>query len=272
MLTLAGKIWGTLDSKMISISFMGDKYLLVSTDSNSREVLDELLPLLTEVMGNEQPICCYDLQSKGLEEKDAMPTIEWDIVEPEKRIKEIVNGRAFSDDVKIHNLKLYNSKNVSDYLESEQEKEERIKNARIYGVDPGCIKDVEAIKNLSEIDLYFGIDALGGYIWRCEHEMYHSRMPKTDLTEEKYALEYMIYQTTKFGVEIPEPTIDKHISNTPSYNAWYQFYSNHFKKTLTDEQWQAFKQARNNGQDITTFMPSGHWKDLMEQPVQKSLK
>ena len=269
---MMGSVRGTLDSKKINITFKGNEYLLISTASNSKEVLDELLPVLTEVMGNTQPICSYDLQSSGLEEKDATPTIEWDVVAPENRIKEIVNGRAFSDGVKILNLKLYNGKEVSDYLESEQEKEDRIKNARIYGIDPGSISDVEEINNLSEIDLYFAIDAMGGHIWRCKHDMAHGRIPEIDLTEEQYALEYMVYQTTRFGVELPAPEIDKHITATPSYNAWYKFYSSHFKDVLTDEQWNAFQQAQRNGQDTSAFMPSGHWTDLLEKPVQKTLK
>lgn len=269
---LRGGVQGSLDSKKINITFKGNEYLLISTASNSRDILEELLPILTEVMGGQKPICSYDLQSDGLEEKDSLPTIEWDITAPEDRIKEIVNGRAFSDGAKIHNLKLYNSKDVNDYLESEQEKEDRIKNARIYGIDPGSIQDVEAINNLSEVDLYFHIDAMGAHIWRCRHDMAHGRIEQIDLTEEQYALEYMVYQTTKFGVELPEPTIDKHITATPSYNAWYGFYSNHFKNVLTDEQWNAFQQAQRNGQDTSAFMPSGHWTDSLEQPTQKTLK
>ena len=263
---------GSFDSKRFHITFKAGEYLLISTSADGKAILDELLPTLTEVMGGENPICAYDLQNSGNEEKDAKPTIEWDIVAPQARIKEIVNGRAFSDGSKILNLKLYNGKDVSDYLENAQEKEDRIKNARIYGIDSGCISDVEAINNLSEVDLYFAIDALGGHIWRCKHDMAHGRIPKFDLTEEQYALEYMVYQTTKFGVEIPEPEIDKHITRTPSYNAWFKFYSNHFKDVLTDEQWDAFQQAQEEGQDTSAFMPSGHWTDLLEEPMQKSLK
>ena len=271
--SLMGDVTGSLDSKRFHISFKGGEFLLISTSADGRAVLDELLPTLTEVMGNEKPICSYDLQCSGTEEKDAKPTIEWDLVAPESRIKEIVNGRAFSDEAgtKVLNLKLNNGKSVSDYLEGEKDKEERIKNARIYGIDPGCIKDVEKINNLSEVDLYFMIDAMGGHIWRCKHDMAHGRIPEIDLTEEQYALEYMVYQTTKFGVELPEPEMDKHITATPSYNAWYKFYADHFKYTLTDEQWEAFQRAQESGQDTSAFMPSGHWTDLLEKPATKSL-
>lgn len=272
---MMGSVEGTLDSKKIKITFDGKQYLLISTSSTTRDVLDELLPLLTEVMGNSEPICSYDLQSEGMEEQDSMPTIEWDVKDPEGRLKEIINGRAFSNSTKVHNLKLSGSRKVEDYLESDKEKEDRIKNARIYGIDPGSIKDVEAINSLSEVDLYFHIDAMGGHIWRCRHDMAHGRIPEIDLTEEQYALEYMVYQTIRFGVELPEPTIDKHIVATPSYNAWYRFYSNHFKNVLTDEQWNAFQEAQRMGQDTSAFMPSGNWTDLLEnaeKPATKTLK
>ena len=269
--SLGGGVSGSIDSKRFNITFKADNYLLISTSSDSRELLDELLPLLKDAMGNVEPICSYDLQASNTEEKDAMPTIEWDVIDPEGRIKEIVNGRAFSDRSKILNLKLNNGKNISDYLENEQEKEDRIKNARIYGIDPGCISDVEKVNNLSEEDLYLMIDALGGHIWRCNHEMAHGRMPKIDLTEEQYAIEYLVYQTTKFGVEIPAPEIDKHIEQTPSYGAWYNFYNDHFKYTLTNEQWNQFISAKEKGEDVSAFMPSGNWTDLLEKPATRSL-
>lgn len=97
-------------------------------------------------------------------------------------------------------------------------------------------------------------------------------LEEIDLTEEEYAIEYMVYQTTKFGVELPEPEIDKHVTATPSYNAWYKFYSNHFKNVLSDEEWHAFQRARENGEDISAYMPTGNWQDLLEKSTQKTLK
>lgn len=272
LLAMTGRIEGTLDSKKFVISYDADNFLLISTAPNCSDVLTTLQPLLTEVMKNQEPICSYDLQTKGTEENDAMPTIEWDIKEPEKRIKEIVNGRAFSDESKLNNLKLFGNREIKNYIESEEEKEERLKNARIYGIDPGCIKDVESINNLSEVDLYFAIDAMGGHIWRCQHDASHGRIPPVDLTEENYALEYMSYQTTKFGVELNEPEIDKHITPTPSYNAWYNFYNNHFKHVLTDEQFQKFLDEKRKGNDVSAYMPTGFWADSLKNHPQKQKK
>ena len=71
--SLMGGVSGSLDSKRFHITFKGGEYLLISTSADGRAILDELLPTLTEVMGNEKPICSYDLQCSGTEEKDAEP-------------------------------------------------------------------------------------------------------------------------------------------------------------------------------------------------------
>lgn len=134
---------------------------------------------------------------------------------------------------------------------------------RIYGIDPGSIKDVDDFNSLDEIDLWMNIDALGFYLWYCNHEMSDGRMDYVDLTEEQYAMEYMVYQTKKFGVELGEPEEGKHIEQSDSYMAWYQFYSNHFKNVLSKEDFNKFVLAKKNNEDITSYLPEGSWKDSM---------
>jgi hypothetical protein len=267
---MMGNIQGNFKGSKISISFGKDEYLVISTDNNGKEILEKLKPTLVEVMGNAESICSYDLQVGDSEQ--AMPTIEWDIKNPEDRIKEIVNGRAFNGDSKISNLILCGDRKIENYLEDEKAKEERITNAKIYGIYPGSIKDVKKIEAMSEIDLYMNIEGLGGFIWQCNHDMAHGRIEKVDLTEEQYALEYMVYQTTKFGVEHPEPQIDKHIGRTPSYNAWYSFYHNHFQNVLTNEDWEMYQKLQDEGKDVSAYLPSGSWKDELEETNKKIKK
>lgn len=266
---MSSQINGTLDKKTFSITFCKEEYLLVSTSENTKEVLEELLPVLKMAMAGKEPICKYDMVSK---DKKTLPTIEWDVKDPNARLKEIVNGRAFSDDSKIVSLELFGKRKIDDYLESEEEKQEILKSIRIFGIDKGSIQDVEKINNLSEVDLFLAIEGLGGHIWRCMHDMSHGRIEKIDLTEEQYALEYMVYQTTKFGVELTEPQPYKHIEKTPSYNAWYQFYRTHFMKTLSKEEWEAFSIAKKAGMDVSQFMPTGDWRDLLKKESEKQLK
>lgn len=262
MATLMGKVCGTYKGKKFNVTFKRNDYLLISIANGSGDLLKEMEPILKDAMGDE-PICSYSLQSAGLEENEAMPTIEWDVKEPESRIKEVVNGRAFSDGAKLHDLILFGGREIANYVEDDKAKAERIANARIYGVDPGCIKDPEKIKNLSEIDLYFMIDTLGGIMFSAWHATKRDDKP-ADLTEEQYAIEFCVYQTKKFGVDdLPEPEIDKHIPKTSKYNTWYTFYNNHFKNVLTNEQWDAYQMAKKENEDISEFMPKGSWKDQL---------
>ncbi len=258
--TLMGKVCGTYKGEKFNITFKHKAYLLISISNTGADLLKEIEPILKDAMG-EQPICSYSLQSAGLEENQAMSTIEWDLEDPESRIKEVVNGRAFSDGAKLHNLILFSNREIASYVEDDKAKADRIANARIYGIDPGYIKDPEKIKNMSEVDLYFMIDTLGGIIFSAWHATKRDDKP-ADLTEEKYAIEFCAYQTKKFGVDdLPEPEIDKHIPRTSKYNTWYTFYNNHFKNVLTNEQWNAFQMAQKENKSVSEFMPKGNWKD-----------
>lgn len=226
--TLNGDIIGTLDSKAITISFVNNEYLNVYTTNN--DVIDELISFLRKTVDGIKPICSYEMVSKG---KNIF-VIEWDFKNPEERIKEIVNGYAYSDKIKVSNIKLYNSKKITEYLDEN----------KIYGLYPGSLQDIEKINTMNEIELYFAIYKLSWKIWES------SRNNDSDLEEDKYALEYLIYQTTRFGVELNEPCENKHILKTASYNAWYNFYSSYLKKFLNKEQWECFIAARDNNEKI----------------------
>lgn len=143
-------------------------------------------------------------------------------------------------------------------------------NKRIYGIDSGFIKNPEQIENLSEIDLYFLIDGLGYKIWYYNHAMSHDIL-KVDLTEEQYTLEYLIYQTRKFGVELSDAEEGKHIKKTPSFDAWYKFYHNHFYNVLTEEQFKELQYRKSRDENIDEFMPQGSWEDLLIEKDSKIL-
>lgn len=136
---------------------------------------------------------------------------------------------------------------------------------KIYGIYPGCIGNPDAVETLNEAALYEAIDFMGGVIWRCEHDMADGRIEPIDLTEEKYAIEFLVDKTRKFGVELPEPKAGQHITPTESYRAWFKFFHDHFKYTLTDEEWKAYQKAQQNKEDISQYMPKESWKDLLKE-------
>ena len=258
-MAMRGRIEGTIDFKRIIITYEQNNYLLISTDANAKNLFNELTPLFNKVM-KANAICSYNLQLTNTKEKNAMPTLEWDVKDPEARIRDIVNGRAFDDHPHILNLTIYNGKTVDDYTEP-----------KIYGIYPGCIKDVDKILNLDEIGLYLAIDALWQYIWKCKDDIAYDRISDVDLSEEEYALEYLISLTRKFGVELNEPAEGKHIQLTTSFESWYHYYSNHFKNVLTPEEWNEFLDARANNEYVKHLLPQSNWKDA-EAKLTRKLK
>lgn len=62
-------------------------------------------------MGNEKPICSYDLKMNGLDDRYSTHTIEWDLVSSENRIKDLVDNKAYTD-LSVYNFELYNSKEI----------------------------------------------------------------------------------------------------------------------------------------------------------------
>lgn len=109
---LDGVIQGMLDSKEFCIDFIGDEYLNICTGTESREILDEFLPILKRVMGGLEPLCTYDFLPMGMEAKDAMPTIEWDLQYPKDRMEDVITGDAFNPGDRVYNLNFYNSKKI----------------------------------------------------------------------------------------------------------------------------------------------------------------
>lgn len=112
-----GKLHGEFKGKKFYITFYQDEYLLISISKGNGDLLDELIPVLSEIMGNENPIAKYDLLFPGASE---MPTIEWDIKDPEARIKSLVDGTAYNDGSKLFNIQLFDGRNIDDYIENSE--------------------------------------------------------------------------------------------------------------------------------------------------------
>ena len=260
--TLGGAIPGKLDGYIFNITYRKDNYLLISTEKEGKHIIAEMLPIFKMVM-DEPPIIEYNMIRKKNNKELIMPTLEFDAKNPEERIKDIVNGRALSNSTSISDIKiLYGENDLEYYIETLEEREEKEKSAKIYGIYPGSIKNVEEVNHANELDLFLMIDALGGYIYHMKRLINHGE--DIDISEEEYALEYMVYQTRKFGVEFEKPSIGSHIRPTESYQAWYNFYASHFKLFSTYE-FEIFKKLKDEGKDIEHFLPVGNWKDNLNK-------
>ena len=174
---------GRLHDVGFLITFEREKYLMLTVycDGAWALTLNALLAKCTEFMGTE-PICQYD------ENEPARTTIEWDIADPESRLSEIVNGGGVFAKQKIENIVLFGERNLADY-ESEEAKRtnaeaeaERIKNARIYGIDAGNIGDenVEKLKEAPEWELFLQYYGITQSIWVMNHDRSHGRISDKD--------------------------------------------------------------------------------------------
>ena len=136
-----------------------------------------------------------------------------------------------------------------------------MENKRIYGIDPGSLTNTDEIDNLSEIDLYLYIYGLGDYIWKSHIDIGNKKLPNIKLEEETYALEYMINQTKKFGVELPEPIEGKHLTITSSYIDWYTYYTKHFIEDMSEEDFSDFMTKRKKGLNVEEYLPKELWSE-----------
>lgn len=128
--------------------------------------------------------------------------------------------------------------------------------------DGGILEDPSIVNNCTEQRLYSLIDSLGYRIWRLNHDMADGRIkPNIDLMPYQYAIEYCVMHTTRFGVEISEPKEGEHVKATKSYWAWFKWWDNYFKRTLTDEEYEEYERKSEKREDISKFRPTGDWKD-----------
>ena len=133
---------------------------------------------------------------------------------------------------------------------------------KIYGVYPGSLSNVERINNIDEIDLYLKIDGLTKYILDTHKKISHGELPDLNISEDTYALEYMIYQTTRFGVAIPAPEEGKHVPVTASYIDWFTYYTKHFHDNMDDETFKQFLDDKRQGKDVTSYLPEKTWSSI----------
>ena len=102
-----------LDSTIFIIRYVKGEKMMLLTPQSCSMVLEELVPVLNEIYG-EESICSYIIDDGQVEES---ATVEWDSVNPEKRIADLVNGRGHKGRHNIINLQLTNGRDPDEYLD-----------------------------------------------------------------------------------------------------------------------------------------------------------
>lgn len=146
------------------------------------------------------------------------------------------------------------------------------KEEKIWGVY-NTFDSPEILETLGEIDIWKMIDNLGSFIFWTRHDAgkpWNDDISISKLIEAQYNLEYLVYSTRRFGVEFSkESSATEHVERSESYNVWFKFWHDHFE-SMTPEVYNQFIDDKFSGKDISKYMPSGSWKDLLEQSVQKN--
>ncbi len=130
-------------------------------------------------------------------------------------------------------------------------------------------KNPAILDTLDEVDIYKKIeylkDAITAWSNHYNDKPWALGISTKQLVEAKYNLEYLIYYTRKFGVEFSrEPNENEHVEMSESFNAWFNFWNNHFK-SMSPEVYNQFIDDKFDGKDISKYMPTGDWKETLEK-------
>jgi hypothetical protein len=139
--------------------------------------------------------------------------------------------------------------------------------SRIYGIDTGSLKvDIaEQYKTCPEIELFWTIDLAGGRLWRIRHDSADGRLRMTaelmnDMQELQYVIEYLAYQSNRFGTNIPEPKEGEHVVRTDEYWKWFRWWKKYIEK-LSDKDISDIDVCLNTKVGIEKYRPEGDWRN-----------
>jgi len=123
----------------------------------------------------------------------------------------------------------------------------------------------EKVKDLSETDLFFNINDLNILISKCDRTC----DVKTKETL-KNILDFYLYQTRAFGVEVIAPNINKHYDfanrkDNQSLYKWYLFFLRHFDINLSSKDKKEFFKVRQIDGDLTPYLPKANCLRQTEQ-------
>lgn len=140
----------------------------------------------------------------------------------------------------------------------------------------------EKTKNLSEVDIFFIISDL-----RLAINKFLDKGTGDIKTADilMNIMDFYIYQTKRFGVEISAPKQREHLAfydNKTFYSSndcnqfysWYMFLGDHFFVNFlahfSPEQKRQFDKLRKTGGDLTPFLPKESWKEFLKQEKRTS--
>lgn len=106
-----------------------------------------------------------------------------------------------------------------------------------YGLYPGSLNNniQKKLINMSEDEVFKLIHYIEGEIFWSQQEDRNHTVDIEELKEKYYALDYVIYSTSKFDIKFSKPST-KRLEKNQDYLSWYNSWNNKiFKQTLVKE-------------------------------------
>ena len=135
------------------------------------------------------------------------------------------------------------------------------------------------IEELKEIEVYFIINEIGGFIWRMNHDMADGRIPEKDwpaidrdIKKMSETQQYAVSITPKFGVVPPYRDPQENKRPSAQYWAWFRWWDG-YVRGLPEEEWKILSQKIDKDEDFSSYRPAGAWQDNVtkeEESIKKS--
>lgn len=246
------EILAMLGKKAIHILYNPEKWLIASVDKRYQNLLQDIRPSLIKITG-EDPICLYT--KKILKTNGNTTTLEWKAYNPEARLLSLLGGTGIEKDYRIRKIALYGGRNLADYQQQ-----------LIYGIYPGFVADqAEKIKQCDETTLFFIYVNLSVYlneVLKEEREQNKGQKQAKSykksldnfIIEIKYALDFIMLQASRFGINAGEPREGKKIKKTSEFKSWINEYDEWFNN-LSEEEKDIIEEAYLKGIDLSSFKP-----------------
>ncbi|MDD3048493.1 MAG: hypothetical protein PHQ89_00690 [Bacilli bacterium] len=145
-------------------------------------------------------------------------------------------------------------------------------NNRINGIDPGFLKDNgKCITECSEEELFKALYCLNTRMWQYDFDLLDNNIEITSTTTEQdpdLTYNFCIYQTRRFGIVLPSPSLNIDYKDNINYLNWYnnqkklypnieqELIDNYNKKRIyyTKKAYHLYLcSTRKNKEDILTF-------------------
>lgn len=130
---------------------------------------------------------------------------------------------------------------------------------KIYCEYSGFLNPKE-VENYPEIELFYMIYIIKSILYIIKLEG-----SNIDISEDLYALDYCIYQTKKYGVDIQKPLNDEYLSENESFKLWYNWWYTYFKYDLPYNVWLSCRETEYQNCNIDLFRPQGNWKKELKK-------